>query len=127
MKRFFFLASFAVLTGTVSWADTPTPTPGSPSPTTNTQPPNGGPVHPCKQLEQACVDAGFGQGEAAKGMGLFKNCMHPIMQGEAVKGVTVDPKTVADCKARMAQMQGHPQVGNSVPASPGNSVTPQNH
>jgi|WetSurMetagenome_2_1015567.scaffolds.fasta_scaffold18663_4 hypothetical protein len=61
---------------------------------------------PCKQIAQICKKAGFVSGEADKGYGLNRDCIHPIMQGKtAVPGAkkplpTVDPKLVAQCKAK---------------------------
>lgn len=61
---------------------------------------------PCKQIAQICKKAGFVAGEADKGYGLNRDCIHPIMQGKTtVPGAkkplpTVDPKLVAQCKAK---------------------------
>jgi hypothetical protein len=59
------------------------------------------------EIEQACTNAGFVKGEAAQGKGLFKDCMQPIMHGQAVNGVTVDPAAVSACKERMAHRHHH--------------------
>jgi len=61
---------------------------------------------PCWQILQTCKSAGFVEGRAAKGYGLYADCVNPIMQHKTVvPGATkplppVDPKTVADCKKR---------------------------
>ena len=66
---------------------------------------------PCKQVEQACKNAGFIPGDWKKGDGLWRDCVDPIMQGQtSVPGATkplpsVDAKAVADCKAQ------HPKFG----------------
>lgn len=36
---------------------------------------------PCKQIEDACVKAGFVKGEAKEGYGLWVDCIDPIMKG----------------------------------------------
>lgn len=70
-----------------------------------------GPPKPCKQIEQACRNAGFIKGDWKKGDGLWRDCVDPIVQGQTnVPGATkplpsVDGKVVADCKAQ------HPKFG----------------
>jgi hypothetical protein len=66
---------------------------------------------PCKEIAEACKQAGFVQGDWKKGDGLWRDCVDPIIQGKTnVPGATkplptVDPKTVAACKAK------HPKYG----------------
>jgi len=66
---------------------------------------------PCRQIEKACMDAGFIKGDAKKGDGLWLDCINPLMQGiTTVPGATkalpaVDPGVVAACKAK------HPKFG----------------
>ena len=66
---------------------------------------------PCKQVEQACKNAGFIPGDWKKGDGLWRDCVDPLMQGQTnVPGATkplpsVDAKAIADCKAQ------HPKFG----------------
>ena len=66
---------------------------------------------PCKEVEQACKNAGFIPGDWKKGDGLWRDCVDPIMQGQTnVPGATkplpqVSQKAVADCKAQ------HPKYG----------------
>jgi len=66
---------------------------------------------PCKQVEQACKNAGFIQGDWKKGDGLWRDCVDPIMQGQAsVPGATkplpaVNANAIAECKAQ------HPKFG----------------
>ena len=70
-----------------------------------------GPPNACKQVAQACQQAGFVKGDWKKGDGLWRDCVDPIMQGQtSVPGATkplpaVDAKLVADCKAK------HPKFG----------------
>jgi hypothetical protein len=67
-----------------------------------------GKVHPCRKIMQACEAAGFVRGghKKAKGdqkevdKGLMKDCMQPIMGGQTVANVTVDPSDVQACQAR---------------------------
>jgi hypothetical protein len=58
--------------------------------------------HPCKKIEAACEAAGFVKGGAKEGKGVFKNCLKPIIDGQTVNGVTVDPADAAACKAKIA-------------------------
>lgn len=66
---------------------------------------------PCKQIEQACKNAGFIQGDWKKGDGLWRDCVDPIMQGQSnVPGATkplpaVSSGAIAECKAQ------HPKFG----------------
>ena len=65
----------------------------------------------CKQIAEACRQAGFIKGDWKKGDGLWRDCVNPIVQGKtSVPGATkplpaVDAKLVADCKAK------HPKFG----------------
>jgi len=66
---------------------------------------------PCKQVEQACKNAGFIQGDWKKGDGLWRDCVDPIMQGQtSVPGASkplpaVSAGAIAECKAQ------HPKFG----------------
>jgi hypothetical protein len=66
---------------------------------------------PCKQVAQACQQAGFIKGDWKKGDGLWRDCVDPLMQGKtSAPGATkplpaVDPNLVAACKAQ------HPKFG----------------
>lgn len=59
--------------------------------------------HPCHGLKKACEDAGFIKGGYKQGKGLYKDCLKPIMQGQTVKGVTVNPNDLAACQAKHQQ------------------------
>jgi hypothetical protein len=69
------------------------------------------PPNECKEIAEACRQAGFIKGDWKKGDGLWRDCVNPIVQGKtSVPGATkplpvVDGKLVADCKAK------HPKFG----------------
>jgi hypothetical protein len=52
---------------------------------------------PCRKVMDACKAADFGKTDSKKS--LFKDCMKPIMAGQKVTGVTVDPQALTACKA----------------------------
>jgi hypothetical protein len=58
--------------------------------------------HPCKRVEAACYAAGYAKGAAKQGRGLFKNCVGPLLSGELVPGVSIDPGAVQACAAKKA-------------------------
>ncbi len=72
---------------------------------------------PCKQIEDACKNAGFIKGDWKNGDGLMRDCVNPIMQGVTnVPGATkplpsVDAKAIADCKAKRPKF-GQGKVGS---------------
>lgn len=105
MRKLVALGSIVTLAGTLAWADTTPPAPPA-NPVANK-----GAEQPCKQIERACTAAGFVRGEAQEGKGLFMNCMNPILKGQSVAGVTVDPGVVAACKQRMANRRRHHSHG----------------
>jgi hypothetical protein len=61
---------------------------------------------PCAEIKLACEQAGFVQGGAKVGAGLFVDCIAPILRGTAQPGRTAKPlppidlQLVANCKAR---------------------------
>jgi hypothetical protein len=63
-------------------------------------------VGPCRQIREICKDAGFVLGEYKEGIGLYRDCINPIMQGKkVVHGIkkplpSVDPKLIAECKKK---------------------------
>ena len=71
----------------------------------------------CKQITETCKKAGFVLDESDKGYGLQAHCMNAIMQGSsAVPGAkkplpAVDPKLVAECKAKSPEY-GTGKVGS---------------
>jgi len=62
----------------------------------------------CGQIVKACKQAGFGKGN---GIGLFTDCVDPLMQGKPQPQAAtiplphVDPQTIAACK------QASPEFG----------------
>jgi hypothetical protein len=42
------------------------------------------------------------KGAARRGKGLYKNCVSPIVNGQSVQGVAVDPSTIQTCQQRRA-------------------------
>ena len=60
---------------------------------------------PCKNIMAACKAAGYAP--HAKDKDLRKDCMKPIMHGQAVEGVTVDPADVPACQAKMHDRHQH--------------------
>jgi hypothetical protein len=67
---------------------------------------------PCMQIEQACTAAGYVKGEAKEGKGFHKNCMRPILKGQSVPGVSVNPSVVQACVAKRAANQQKKQSTN---------------
>jgi hypothetical protein len=73
---------------------------------------------PCDQIEAACKSAGFVEGDAKQGYGLWVDCVDPIMRGTkqpptAIKPLPpVAPKLIAACK------QQHPNFGEGKKATP---------
>jgi hypothetical protein len=61
---------------------------------------------PCKQVTEACTNAGFVEGGGSSGNGLQIHCVNPIMQGTAQPATAtrplpqIDPNLVAACKAQ---------------------------
>jgi hypothetical protein len=60
---------------------------------------------PCKQIVQQCESAGFIKGDWKLGIGLWKDCLNPIMTGTPATGAkkplpAVDPSVVSACKAK---------------------------
>ena len=66
---------------------------------------------PCEQIKADCLAAGFVQGQAKKGSGLWLDCINPVMQGAVqpknadLKLPTVDASVIAACKVK------HPNFG----------------
>ena len=109
------LWSMLVLMSGIVLADGPEVPPGAPR--------NPG---PCRQIMKACRDAGFKRGQAEKGKGLMKDCFGPILKGQTVPGVSVDPSVVQACQQkaprRKRNMGGQAgQGGQAAPAVQGNS------
>lgn len=54
---------------------------------------------PCKAIAQACSAAGFERGKTPDKR-FWKDCMQPILTGQSVKGVNVDPSAVKECRSK---------------------------
>ncbi len=52
---------------------------------------DGGP-NPCRKIHQQCKAAGF------KSKDVHKNCTKPVMEGQTVPNVAVDPAMIQACK-----------------------------
>src|SRR4051812_45154992 len=82
---------------------------------------------PCRQIVDACQQAGFTRGDARSGAGLQVHCVIPIVQGtaqprRATKPLPqIDPQLVAACKASMpaiGQRKAAPQKNNPLASPP---------
>ena len=98
--------SLATSTTLLAQANT-TPTATAPAAGSSAAAPNhpDGQKHPCAAVEKACKAAGFVRGGYKTGKGLFKNCMQPIISGQSVSGVTVNPAEIQACKEKHEQHQ----------------------
>jgi len=69
----------------------------------------------CAQIRAACQEAGFVQGAARQGIGLYAHCVAPIMQSSPQPIAArlplprVDPRQIADCRASQPQF-GQPRA-----------------
>ncbi len=60
--------------------------------------------HPCQKLKTACESAGFiKNGHKNDKKGLHIDCMKPLLEGQTVTGVTVNPEDVSACKVKQAE------------------------
>lgn len=69
--------------------------------------PNGdrAPLKECENIAKACISAGFVR-EGGPGKNFWHDCMKPVLMGQTVSGVTIDPKDVTACKQfKMKKMQ----------------------
>jgi len=72
----------------------------------------------CKQIVEACKSAGFVEGDARQGYGLWRDCIDPIVRGTPPppnadrRPPPVSPDLVAACK------QKHPNFGDHEPGRP---------
>ncbi len=59
----------------------------------------GGPGgRPCGIIAKACIAGGYTRGDGPNDK-FFRQCMKPILMGQSVQGVTVDPDVVKACRA----------------------------
>ncbi len=56
--------------------------------------------NPCRKIKEACEAAGFAKGAHKEAKGLWKDCLAPIMNDQAVAGVTVNPADLQACKVK---------------------------
>lgn len=57
----------------------------------------------CEQITNACVSAGYKEGEAKQGEGLWYDCVDPIMKGKKATGKKqpdVSAQVIAACRAK---------------------------
>jgi len=80
---------------------------------------------PCEQIKKACTNAGFVPGGASSGIGLWRDCIDPILQGRAHSRKSgkpvpqVDPKIVAACHEQDPSFGQSKSAGGAVvPTSP---------
>jgi hypothetical protein len=107
MKKLAMMVSLMALTGSVCLAD-------APAPATTAKP-----MGPCKQIMQACTQAGYEKGMHKKdGKGLYKDCLDPILAGTPVAGVTVDPAVVTSCQQNRAKHQQKKKAMSTAPTTP---------
>lgn len=58
---------------------------------------------PCMAVASACEDAGFRLSKKTPGKNIWHDCVKPLVAGQSISGVTVDPKDLDACKMHMAQ------------------------
>jgi hypothetical protein len=51
----------------------------------------------CQAIAHACTAAGFKE-KGGAGFAFWHDCMKPVILGQTVKGVTVDPEVVKTCR-----------------------------
>ena len=81
-----------------------------------------GAADPCAPIKAACEAAGFKHGGHSSGKGLMKDCIHPIVSGQQVSGVTVSPTDASACKT---QVEKQPRHGKGAPAQSSGAASAQ--
>jgi hypothetical protein len=71
---------------------------------------------PCMNIAAACESAGYRINDTS-GKDIWRNCVKPLMAGQTVPGVTIDPSDMQACKDRKAQRKQHWQ-SHQMSASP---------
>ena len=62
------------------------------------QPPPG----PCRQIRALCESKGFELGKTPTERRAFQeNCLRPLVEGQTVRDITLDPELAESCKQRM--------------------------
>ena len=60
----------------------------------------------CQTVAQACKAAGYTGERNNESKKFWQDCMKPILQGQTVNGVTVDPTAVQTCRTdKIAEMR----------------------
>ena len=54
----------------------------------------------CRNIRDACRQAGFRPGGHAEKKGLMMDCLQPILRGEVVASVSISPKDLSLCQAQ---------------------------
>jgi hypothetical protein len=68
-------------------------------------PPDDAKDKPCLIIAKACSEAGFVR-ERSETKGIWRNCMEPVLLGQTVAGVKVDPAAVKTCRShKIDEMQ----------------------
>jgi hypothetical protein len=73
---------------------------------------------PCKQIEDACVKAGFVKGEAKEGYGLWVDCIDPIMKGTAQPSKAKKPLPAVEADLISACKTKNPNFGQGHGSAP---------
>lgn len=98
-------AAIALIFSLQAFADTNTMTNGTNGPSANPTPTGEVDITPCKNIATACTTAGFVR-KGTPGKLFWKDCMKPVLLGQNVNGVTIDPNDVTACKqVKMDKMQ----------------------
>jgi len=66
---------------------------------------------PCKEIKEACQRAGFVQGEAKEGYGLWVDCIDPLMRGTAQPAKAKKPLPAVGADLINACKAKHPNFG----------------
>lgn len=57
--------------------------------------------HPCREIAKQCRKEGYSIGGVnSSGQGLVKDCMEKIVAGQTLPGISVNFKTLGECKVR---------------------------
>lgn len=85
--------------------DATTPSTTAPAMTTGTSTTTTQPIDSCKTIANACSQAGF-ERKGGPGKRFWRDCMRPVLMGQSVTGVTIDPQDVTTCKkVKVSKMQ----------------------
>lgn len=61
---------------------------------------------PCMKIMEACKNAGFGRANpGGTRTSLSKDCMQPLLNGQPVTGITLNPADIAACKAKKSELK----------------------